>query len=999
MTEFPSDQGPPRSRPGPAPTPTSERPFDPAFYLEFYPDVAASLIDPTRHYNDFGRAEGRLPYRLRTLAAERDLWLGFTRWALPDLTALADDDDPRERGAALWALMRWYAAEGKEGAQDALARLWSDRAARKTLRGRGVCALALTILIAADDIDRARAIVRLMARHAPAPDVALARVALAVAGGKAQDGINQTLTHCLAPAYGRAGLAVPVFHGRHAHLFDRLAALPGWHAENAPASPLSPPRAADGRIGRLAALLRQGHRNLHIRAQSRLNRQTPLVSVIVPARNAADQLPTALAGLLGQSWQALEIIVIDDGSTDDTRAVAQLWARHDPRIRVLAGQGLGTYAARNLGMAAARGAFLTVHDADDWSHPAKIAEQVRPLAEQPGLAATVSHWARVDDDMRPQRWPMNRIEGWVHRNVSSLMIRRAVLQRLGFWDRVRAGGDTEYYYRVLAAYGPGAITEVHPGLPLSFGRTGAATLTHAPETHLRTRYFGARRDYEDASLRWHDRARSLKARLGGRAFHLPQYPERRPFAAPPALCLGDPEARLASDDLIRHSPVFDARWYLEHNPDVRADGICPAVHYDRAGAAEGRDPGPGFSTTGYRIAHGVENVNPLVHWETVGRAGGLAALPQLGGARADSPGPRVIVCAHQAGPELFGAERSFLDMLDRIGDPASGVIPVAVLPGIGNLDYLSEVRARVAAVHLVPMPWWHVHRPPHPATLAALRAVIAQHGAATVHVNTAVLQAPRLAGRAAGARVVVHLREMPAQDAAIRDAVLGSDAAPEPPVPETAEWIRLRLLAEADHFVANSAMAAAWLDCPDRVTVVGNRIDPGLFDLPFAPQTPLRVALISSNIAKKGIGDAVAVAADLGGRGIAARLLLIGPHTPDLAALHPLPANVEAPGYAPTPVAALEGADVVLCLSRFAESFGRTVLEAMAAGRPVISYDRGHPPHLIGRGHDAGGIIVPADDIAAVSQALSTLVADPAALTSLSQAARLRAHTILGEGR
>ena len=79
--------------------------------------------------------------------------------------------------------------------------------------------------------------------------------------------------------------------------------------------------------------------------------------------------------------------------------------------------------------------------------------------------------------------------------------------------------------------------------------------------------------------------------------------------------------------------------------------------------------------------------------------------------------------------------------------------------------------------------------------------------------------------------------------------------------------------------------------------------------------------------------------------------------------------------------------------SRFAESFGRTVLEAMAAGRPVVCYDRGTPPELVGRDGRAG-IVVPADDAAAVAAAIADIAGDPARLEAMSQAARARAQTL-----
>lgn len=95
----------------------------------------------------------------------------------------------------------------------------------------------------------------------------------------------------------------------------------------------------------------------------------PLVSVVVPAYNCAETLPTVLRSLLTQSWRPLEVLVVDDCSSDQTAAVAESFAEQDDRVRVLRmPQNSGAYETRNTGAEHARGAFITVHDSDDWSH-------------------------------------------------------------------------------------------------------------------------------------------------------------------------------------------------------------------------------------------------------------------------------------------------------------------------------------------------------------------------------------------------------------------------------------------------------------------------------------------------------------------------------------------------------------------------------------------------------------------------------------------------------
>lgn len=442
-------------------------------------------------------------------------------------------------------------------------------------------------------------------------------------------------------------------------------------------------------------------------------------------------------------------------------------------------------------------------------------------------------------------------------------------------------------------------------------------------------------------------------------------------------------ARLSRRALLK-SGFFDAGWYLAAYPEVQAAGLDPARHYLTHGAAEGRDPGPGFSTSGHWLQGGSRSGNPvLAHL----RRPGLAALPGFAGTGPALPAgaPVILFVGHQAPAQQFGAERSLLAMLERAR--AAGIAADLVLPQCLDPAYLEDCRARARRVHLLPFPWRRAGVAPHPATVAALARLIRDSGAAEVHQNTLVPDVPLAAARAAGVPVVVTLRELPDQDPALCARLGLSPAA-----------LRADLLARADRFIANSPETARWLDPdgtlpPGRLVVLGNPVDPRLFDLPFAPEGPVRVALIGSNTAKKGVEDFLQVARLAAAAGLRARFRLIGPPPEGPG---PLPPNVELAGYAPDPLAALRGADVVLSLSRFAESFGRSVAEALAAGRPVIAYDRGAPPGLLGRPAPGTGpgAVVPADDPAAVVAALAALLADPARLQAAARAARARGRAL-----
>jgi glycosyltransferase involved in cell wall biosynthesis len=124
--------------------------------------------------------------------------------------------------------------------------------------------------------------------------------------------------------------------------------------------------------------------------------ESPLVSVIVPCYRQACYLPQALDTALGQTYQPIEVLVVNDGSDDDTEAVAR---KYGERVRYLWRPNGGISAARNTGIARARGAYLKFLDADDYLHPEQIARQVEIAARRDDVVSFTG--VRLFRDGRP----------------------------------------------------------------------------------------------------------------------------------------------------------------------------------------------------------------------------------------------------------------------------------------------------------------------------------------------------------------------------------------------------------------------------------------------------------------------------------------------------------------------------------------------------------------------------------------------------------------------
>jgi glycosyltransferase involved in cell wall biosynthesis len=345
---------------------------------------------------------------------------------------------------------------------------------------------------------------------------------------------------------------------------------------------------------------------------------------------------------------------------------------------------------------------------------------------------------------------------------------------------------------------------------------------------------------------------------------------------------------------------------------------------------------------------------------------------------------RVAVVAHLGSREFFGAERSLLDILAAIDRKKYRVW--CVLPRAYTSDvYRQAVSQYAADVALLPYGWWSISRPSDAKALKHFKSFFQARRFDLVHVNTIMLLEPLRAARQLGIPSVVHVRELIDQDSELSTR-FGDGSA----------QVVKAICEAADFLIANSeaTLKLYWKEA--KSFRLYNCVDAECFDVPIALEPGrLRVGLISSNVPKKGVENFVRLAAEAFISHPYLQFVVIGPHCEYTTKLQKMllknnsPANLEFTGYVPNPAEALRRVDVVLSLSDFAESFGRTIAEAMAAGRPVIAYRRGGLVELINDGID--GFLVPPSDYRAVLPLLATLAKDRERLLEMGRNGRARA--------
>jgi glycosyltransferase involved in cell wall biosynthesis len=213
----------------------------------------------------------------------------------------------------------------------------------------------------------------------------------------------------------------------------------------------------------------------------------PLVSVVVIAYNCAEFVGHAVASVLEQTWKHLEVIVVDDGSTDRTPDVIRSIA--DPRLRYVRQKNSGPNAARNEGIRQARGNFIAFLDCDDWWLPAKLEKQLAKANGHPDVGLVYSWALRVDTSGAHGDRFDSIVEGRVldrlllgnciAGSASSAMVTRRAVETVGTFDEsLHYAEDWEYWIRVASQFAVACVPEFDVYLldrPGSQGKNATAT--------------------------------------------------------------------------------------------------------------------------------------------------------------------------------------------------------------------------------------------------------------------------------------------------------------------------------------------------------------------------------------------------------------------------------------------------------------------------------------------------------------------------------------------
>ncbi|MEP3477408.1 MAG: glycosyltransferase [Hyphomicrobiales bacterium] len=337
----------------------------------------------------------------------------------------------------------------------------------------------------------------------------------------------------------------------------------------------------------------------------------------------------------------------------------------------------------------------------------------------------------------------------------------------------------------------------------------------------------------------------------------------------------------------------------------------------------------------------------------------------------------ILIISHMLDEQKFGAENSLNGIIASI-DRSNYNIHL-VFPKKCD-DYFDKLKSDVQSISCFSYSW-RSNKAANKTEIATFKKLLISQNIDLVHSNTVTLQSPLIAAKELDIPSVLHCREILITDP---DLCLKFNLTPE--------QIEKQINKETKYCITNSEFTDRTFNFEGQRFCIHNEIDSKALNIPnIVDDLKIYVGLISSNIPKKGIEDFVKLAT-LAKSIPNLTFRLIGPENRHIETIKSnLPENLEIIGYQETPKDAISKTNIVINLSKFSESFGRTVAEAMAAGRPVIAYNWGAIPELIR--HDKEGFLIPFMNFSKAIQYLKYFANNPEEINRIGENGRARASS------
>jgi len=241
----------------------------------------------------------------------------------------------------------------------------------------------------------------------------------------------------------------------------------------------------------------------------------PKVTIIVPMYNVEQYISSCVMSLLRQTYNNIEIILVNDYSTDSTKKVVNdLIEQHPDKIKVIDNnKNVGTYISINTGIVNSDGDFITIIGADDQFTPDKVEKQVNYLLRHKKVVACYCEYKRIH--YQTKKLIVQDI------GESTIMFRRGIVKHIGYYDSVRYGADSEYQQRIKMAYGRAATGTIRKVMYIALLRPNSLTVSKKTKNGSSTR-----KKYRESFNRWHRSRRKLYI-----GFPM----KKRPFWVPPGM--------------------------------------------------------------------------------------------------------------------------------------------------------------------------------------------------------------------------------------------------------------------------------------------------------------------------------------------------------------------------------------------------------------------------------------------------------------------------------